>query len=138
MRQFQVPQFITVEDTIVGPLTIKQFAYIGIGVLVIGVLYKLLPGTIFFLIAPIVGGITGSLAFLKVNDQPLPKILRHGISYLAPPRLFIWRRMEPKKTTATIDLPKTPEALINTIPKLSESKLSDLSWSLDIKEKQKP
>src|SRR3989338_7891452 len=80
MRQFQVPQFITVEDTIVGPLTIKQFAYIGIGVLVIGVLYKLLPGTIFFLIAPIIGGVVGSLAFLKINDQPLPKILRHGIS----------------------------------------------------------
>ena len=27
--QFQVPQFVEVEDKIVGPLTLKQFLYVG-------------------------------------------------------------------------------------------------------------
>ena len=46
--QFQVPQFIEVEDKIVGPLTFKQFIYLAGGGGVIAILYAFLP--LFFVI----------------------------------------------------------------------------------------
>ncbi len=40
MRQFTVPQFIDVEDKIIGPLTVRQFLIMLTGFAVIGVSYK--------------------------------------------------------------------------------------------------
>jgi len=41
--QFQVPQFIEVEDKIIGPLTFKQFVFVGGGFGMAYVLWRVLP-----------------------------------------------------------------------------------------------
>lgn len=135
MRQYQVPQFITVEDKVIGPFTIKQFLYIGSGILLIVGARWLLAGFLFYPFALIVAAAAASLAFVKINELPLPIVARHAISYFIHPRLYIWKQESRKG--AKMDETSSPDKQIKTIPRMSESKLSDLAWSLDIKEKVK-
>ena len=41
MQQFTVPQFIDVEDKIIGPITTRQFVIMLAGFTLIGISYKL-------------------------------------------------------------------------------------------------
>ncbi len=135
MRQYQVPQFITVEDKVIGPFTIKQFFYLGAGAVLIFIASRFFTGFLFYLTALIIGSLAGSLAFLKLNEQPFPIILKSAALYLIRPRLYLWKKEPPSKKAKPEERLKKPEVLIKNIPKLSESKLNDLAWSLDIKEK---
>ncbi|MBP9757972.1 MAG: PrgI family protein, partial [Candidatus Pacebacteria bacterium] len=68
--QFQVPQFIEVEDKIFGPFTFKQFVYIAGGLGLAYLLWRLLPT---FVAAPLVIGVMGfavALAFMQYNGRP--------------------------------------------------------------------
>ena len=134
MRQFQVPQFITVEDKVIGPFTIKQFLYLGSGGLLILGARAIFQPFLFFPLAVFIGALAGGLAFLKINQQPLPVILKNAFFYLVKPRLYVWQK-EAVKKEAVKEVVKKQEPLIKNIPTMSESKLSDLAWSLDIKEK---
>lgn len=135
MKQYQVPQFITVEDKVIGPLTIKQFLYVGGGAILIFCARLFLAPFLFFPIAFVVGAAAAALAFLKINEQPFPVIVKNVILYTLHPRLYTWQKQPPPKPPAQKQKAVSPESNIKILPKLSESKLSDLSWSLDIKEK---
>jgi len=129
--RFQVPQFIDVEDKIFGPFTFKQFVYLLGGGGISFVLFKILPlfvAVIF--IAPIVGLSLG-LAFYKVNNKPFIRVLEAGFKYGVKPKLYVWHKKE-RKAVAKEDKEKE-EAQIK-IPALSESKLTDIAWSLGVKE----
>ncbi len=134
MRQYQVPQFITVEDKVFGPFTIKQFVYLAAGgVLIFGARFLLAP-FLFWPTAALVGGLAGSLAFLKINEQPFPLVFKNMIFYLLRPRLYIWKQEQLQKTDKQ-ELKVSGPSVIS-IPKITSSKLSDLAWSLDIKSKR--
>lgn len=137
MKQFQVPQFITIEDRPFGPFTIKQFVYILIGsLLVVGTRLTLTP-LLFWPIAVLIGATAAGLAFLKINGQPLPIILKNAAFYLLRPRLYVWKHE--KVSTNQLSEPVGAEksgSLIKGIPTISQSKLTDLAWSLDIKAKR--
>lgn len=137
MQQFQVPQFITVEDKVIGPFTIKQFLYIAAGGLLILGARAFLQPLLFWPLGILVGSLAASLAFLKINEQPFPTILKNAAFYLLRPRLYVWKKEALPKRAAGEYVTAKPEALIKKIPTLSESKLSDLAWSLDIKERIK-
>lgn len=134
MRQFQVPQFIEVEDKIFGPLTLKQFLYVLGGGSIIFLLYVFLPFWLTFILGIPVGAFFLALAFYTINGQPFIKVLEAALSHYSKARLYIWRKREPRTpsvlTSSTLGV-KKPLAL----PKLTESKLKELAWSLDIQEK---
>ncbi|HZT35503.1 MAG TPA: PrgI family protein [Nitrososphaera sp.] len=131
--QFQVPQFIEVEDKLFAGLTFKQFLYIAGGGAGSYVLYILLPG---FISLPLIlgfGGLALSLAFLKVNDRPFIYAMQSWIKFQLGPKLYTWRREDtPVKKQEDLAL---PTAVPVSIDKVSRSKLKDLAWSLDIQEK---
>lgn len=135
MRQYQVPQFITVEDKVFGPFTIKQFVYLASGsVLIFGARFLLAP-FLFWPIAAILGGLAGSLAFLKINEQPFPLVLKNMIFYFLRPRLYVWKQEKIQKIDKQkLEVSGPP---IISIPKITSSKLADLAWSLDVKLKVK-
>ncbi|OHA08462.1 MAG: hypothetical protein A3H69_00690 [Candidatus Sungbacteria bacterium RIFCSPLOWO2_02_FULL_47_9] len=134
MQQFQVPQFINIEDQIVGPLTLKQFLYLlGGGAFVI-VTYSFLPFFLFLLVGLPVATLCSLLAFFKYNEQPFSKIIFSAINYYLKPRLYIWKNIPPPAHKQGEVVKKMDAA---SVPTLTESKLSDLAWSLDIKEKTK-
>ena len=133
MQQFQVPQFIEVEDRIFGPLTTKQFFYlVGGGGLCFLFWFFLQPFVAILLIIP-VGGFAVALAFLKINGRPFLYVVASFISYSLAPKRFLWQKVQ-KPFTPEADMKKVNQT---AIPNLTENKLSDLAWSLDIMEKVK-
>lgn len=132
--QFQVPQFIEVEDKIFGPLTFKQFVYLAGGAGFGYILWRVLP---LVLAAPLIMGMLGlgaSLAFFKYNGQPFILALEHGFFFFVRSKLYLWsNEVRPVKNKA-IEQAQTGASQIY-VPKLSESKLHELAWSLDIKER---
>jgi hypothetical protein len=90
--QFKVPQFIEIEDKIIGPLTLKQFFYLGGGAMLLFILWFFLTLGAFILVALPVAGVSLALAFYKVNGRPLINVLVAMIRYLTKPRLYLWRK----------------------------------------------
>ena len=136
MKQYQVPQFITVEDKVIGNyLTLKQFAFVGAGVLIILGLRMILAPFLFFPIAILVGLLSGGLAFFRYNEQALPTVVKNGIVFFLHPRVYIWKKDSPEtQRIRRKEREKAPDApALKSLPKLSASRLSDLAWSLDIK-----
>lgn len=88
--QFQVPQYIDVEDHIVGPLTIRQFLYLATGFLIIFTSYFFLVMWLWLPIALLVAGASFALALAKYNGRPLASILVAGFRYLSRPRTYAW------------------------------------------------
>ncbi|RJQ33455.1 PrgI family protein [Candidatus Parcubacteria bacterium] len=133
--QFQIPQFIEVEDKIFGPLTFRQFVYIVGGLGSSYLLYRVLP---LFIALPIIAallGLSAALAFFKYNGRPFILALEHGFTFFIHPRLYLWNN-ERKRQTVTAKQTDTPSEKGEVyVPKLSESKLHELAWSLDIKER---
>lgn len=132
MRQYQVPQFITVEDKIIGPLTLKQSGFLGTAAVLIFLMRIFFQPLVFWPLAVLIGGFAIGLAFLKINDQPFWVVFKNWVLYVVHPRVYIWKQAPQQKKSAKKEAAKY-EPKITAIPKISESKLSDLAWSLDIK-----
>lgn len=132
--RFQVPQFIDIEDKIFGPFTFFQFAFLIGGGGMCFVLYKVLPFIIaIFFILPM-AGLTICLVFVKINSKPFVYYLQAGFNYFVSNKLYIWKQRLVKKSSQQEEEIQIPTTISN-VPMLSESKLKDLSWSLDVQEK---
>src|SRR3989344_253909 len=133
--QHQVPQFIDIEDKIFGPLTAKQFFYILGGAAIIFIMYVYLQLWLVIILGVPMAAFASSLAFLKINGQPFIKILGSAIDYGSSARLYLWKKSPPRGKTLGVfgdSTPSVEERERATTPKLTQSKLQDLSWSLDI------
>lgn len=94
MAQFQVPQFIEVEDKIIGPLTLKQFMYLAVGGAILFILYFYLKFALWFLAVLIVTPLALALAFLKINGRPFIYFLMSVIAFIFKPKLYLWKKPE--------------------------------------------
>ncbi len=131
--RFQVPQFIEIEDKVVGPLSIKQFVYLAGGAGMVFVAWRFLPLFLAILVIPIVGSLALALAFYKFNNKPFIDLLESGFSFYTGEKLYIWKKQDKKIEPKEAGAPKAPAQIY--VPRLSDSKLKDLAWSLDINEK---
>jgi hypothetical protein len=132
--QFQVPQFIEVEDKIFGPLTFKQFIYMVGGAGMCYLLWRFLPLLAAAPLMLVCGGFAVSLAFFQFNGRPFILAMEHGFYYVFHPKLYLWNneRKPAAKTALPLEVASAGDVYV---PRLSESKLHELAWSLDIKEK---
>ena len=131
--RFQIPQFIDVEDKIFGPLTLKQFIYVAGGIsmaVVCVVFFGLFFGLL--LASPIVI-IAFALAFYKINNRPFVHTLESAFKYATKDKLYIWRKDETEKPAEESAGGKYSSLVV---PNLSESKLKDMNWELDVKKKE--
>lgn len=133
--RYQVPQFIEVEDKIFGPLTFKQFIYLaGAGGICL-IFFTLLP--LYFAVICMLPFIAlgFALAFYKVNGRPFIVAVEHAFGYFFGHKLYLWKQREQKASSAA---PVAPAAVASLgVPKLSNSRLKDLAWSLNIKDRAK-
>lgn len=135
--RFQVPQFIGVEDKIFGPFTLKQFIYVVGGGASGFLAYKFLPKIAAFPVIIIVVGFALLLAFKQVNNKPFVFFIENAVRFFVGPKLYIWKKAE-KKPVAAASLEKGPGEPLLYVPKLADSRLKDLTWSLDVKESLNP
>ena len=135
--RFQVPQFIEVEDKIFGQLTLKQFIYLAGGAGLSFLVYTLV-GSILIAALPIlvIMAAVAALSFYKVNNRPFINTVESAFKYWIGGKLFIWKKEDkPKPQTDQAALRDAKSYANVMVPKISDSKLKDLSWSLNIKEK---
>lgn len=133
--RFQVPQFIDVEDKIFGPLTLKQFIYLAGGAGLSFLIYVLI-GSLVFAAIPIiiVMAVSGALAFYKLNSKPFIYVVEAAVKYWIGSKLYIWKKEDKVKQPSPTAGDTSQNFSSVKVPKISDSKLKDLSWSLDIKE----
>lgn len=135
--RFQVPQFIEVEDKIFGPLTLKQFIYLAGGGGLCFLVYVFLNSLLLAAI-PILAiiAISAGLAFFKINNKPLITVIESAFKYYVGNKLYVWRK-EVNKPKPKTDLPVIKDSTNYAsimVPKISDSKLKDLTWSLDVQD----
>jgi len=95
--RFTVPQFIEYEMKIVGPLTFRQFIFVGIAGAIGFFLYYTIGKTNFFLFVVacfILGAIAIGLAFLQIGGRSLPTILGNFLRFNLSPKIYLWRKKE--------------------------------------------
>ncbi len=134
--QFQVPQFIEVEDKIFGPLTFKQFIYVGGGLGASYIMWRVFPIYIAGPLIAAIGGLAAGLAFFQLNGRPFIIGLENGFFFLVRSKLYLWNNARTKKDAKMPAMAAPGQSRGEVyVPKLSESRLHELSWSLDIKER---
>jgi hypothetical protein len=134
--RFQVPQFVEVEDKIFGPLTLKQFIYLAGGAGMCAICWFFLPKFIAIIAMAPIAIFSLTLAFYKPNNRPFIFFVESFFRYTIGSKLYIWKKHEKK---IAISEEKREEDISDIyIPKLSGSKLKDLSWSLGVKESENP
>lgn len=132
--RYQVPQFIEIEDKVVGPFTIKQFIYVVGGFGLSFVLYSILPIYIAVFLIIIVEALSLALAFYKINNKPFVDFLESAFLFYTKNNLYIWKKQDKEIVQSTVQ--QTAKQVY--VPKLSESKLKDLAWSLGVSENTNP
>lgn len=126
---FNVPQFIDIEDKIVGPLTAKQLGWFALGGVILLVLYNLLDTSAFAIACVIVGLIFGALAFYRPYNVSLISFIGSSISFVFRPRLYIWKRTSEGKALVKKISEKTKATIKKK--KINRQKIEDISKMLD-------
>ncbi len=134
--QYPVPQFQDVEDKIIGPLTFKQFIYIlgGLG-LSYAILQAIPTGLNYLLIAP-VAALSLTLSFYKINNQPFINIIESAFYYSVRNKLYLWSHKRKRVYKDEPELGGRATSHVE-VPNMSDSKMKELAWSLDINENVK-
>ncbi len=135
--EYQVPQFVDVEDKIFGPLTIKQFVYLAGGAGLLAILVFTIPFTFAVILGVPVAGLALALAFYRINGKPFVEIMEAGFLYLVGGRRYLWKKEKnpvrpaavEAQMTATVGTPVAPVS-----EGLTRRKLEELAFSLDIKD----
>lgn len=132
MAQYQVPQFIDIEDRIIGPLTLKQFLYLAFAAALLFVFWFLFKLYIWIIIALPIAVIALAFAFLKINDRPFIYFFLAAVFYFIKPKLYIFGTtpIAPPQPKATTEKP-TQIIALKTEEKVTRSKLKELALSLD-------
>lgn len=90
--QFEVPQFIEIEDKIFGPFTWRQFLYLGGGVGLAVVMFFTMPLIVFAIFGIPLALLAGALSFYPVNNRPFSFFLEAVFNYISAQRLYLWRQ----------------------------------------------
>lgn len=90
--RYQVPQFIDIEDKIVGPLTLRQFLiYVG-AVIILVPLYIIFDLSLFITLLIPVLGIAGMFAHFQLNGKTLFQVIMNAVNFFTRGQMYIWRR----------------------------------------------
>lgn len=135
MQQFTVPQFIDVEDKIIGPITARQFIIMLAGFMLIAVCYKIFDFSAFITFGLLIFAVSGTFAFAKINASPFHLFVLNLIQTFKKPNLRAWNHAL-GKTEAHYeeDEKKEMEELHIPPPKhYTTSRLSELALIVDTK-----
>ncbi len=137
--RFEVPQFIEIEDKIFGPLTWRQFLYLGGGVGMAVVMFFTLPFFIFLFFGFPLAALSGALSFYPINNRPFSFFLEAVINYISSQHLYLWRQKADvvhKQSSLQMRGSDTPP--ISFSPNPSGKNITTLARRLELQALQKP
>lgn len=133
MQQFTVPQFIDVEDKIIGPLTVRQFVIILVAMIISGISYKLFDFSLFVTVTVVMIILAALFSFVKINGRPFHLFMLNAFQTLRRPGLRIWnnRLLAVKTEEPNIGIKAEAPAALPKIYK--RSRLAELALIVDTK-----
>ncbi len=133
--QFQVPQFIDIEDKVIGPFTIKQFLYLLCAGIVIFILSKILNLFATIILAIPIVSIAVALSFIKIGGQPFVVIIKNFLSFLKKPDFYVWKKPIGKnklpEQNENIEIIKKTTAKAKIKPEAKDN-LQDIEWKIEV------
>ncbi|MDO8443729.1 MAG: PrgI family protein [Candidatus Azambacteria bacterium] len=131
--QYQVPQFVDLEDRIIGPLTLKQFLYLAFAGAFIFVFWFLLNFYVWLIISIPIAAAAAAFAFLKINDRPFVYFFLSFVRYFSKPKLYIFSSKPPElPSVETRERSPLQQNSTSAPGRLTPSKLKELALNLDI------
>lgn len=133
--QYSVPQFVEIEDKIIGPLTLKQFLTLLVGGLFGLMFYSIFNMSAFFFVLMLPTTVVFLyLAFGKLNGRPVLGNIPTVVKFLITPKVRMFARtgegnflIKKKEVSKADELAKKPE------PEAVSSRLKRLAYILDEK-----
>lgn len=137
MPQFVVPQFIEVEDTIIGPITTRQFIMGVVVLLILFLMYRFADLALFIVEAVILLAFYAIIAFVRINGRPFYYFVLNILRSFKRPHLRLWGKE---------NLTWRPEEAMAVAPhiagparrKIVDQELSALSLLLDTGGRYRP
>lgn len=136
--QYAVPQFIEVEDKVIGPLTTKQFLYLVAGGVFLLIAWALADISLFILLAILTAGVVIPFAFVKINGRPFEIFVMAAFNFFTKPKLRLWIKDYKTIHAQASDVAKRrkriPEGQTQELgeKKFNRSKIQELSHVLDM------
>jgi len=137
IMHYNVPQFIDIEDRIVGPLTGKQLLWMFAMGAVLLIMWMMIDNKVYFFMFGIpVALLFVALAFYRPYGQPLSKFIGSAFLFIIRPKVYLWKREAEIKKSST---PNKVDVLINDERKssiiknkvISKGELENLAKVLD-------
>jgi len=138
MSRHVVPKFIDEKPKIVGPMTFRQFIYIGIAGLITFILYFIAGLVTTIVVGVILFGTAIALAFITVGGKNLPSLLWDSVSYLFSPKIYLWKKKKgtPRVIKRRKKQAEAPKEESSDQPKLritQKSRLKDMETRVKTK-----
>jgi hypothetical protein len=134
--QFIIPQFLDVEDKVIGPISVRQFVIILVGAGAIFLNYELIANLsnnfwVFLVVAIFIGLFTFVIAFIRINGRPFHYFLINLFTTMKEPRLRIWNKEQNTAELSQKAPPTLPTAMVPMKKAPTASKLAVLSLVVD-------
>lgn len=131
--QYSVPQFVDVEDKIIGPLTLKQFLTLLVGSVFCFIYWSIFGGGgVFIFLSLITLGAFGALAFVKFNGRPLTANIFSIFQFFLSSKTRVFQKIgERAFEMPAKKIQQTEEAKPGA--ETTESRLNKLAYFLDQK-----
>ncbi|HPA25466.1 MAG TPA: PrgI family protein [bacterium] len=136
MKQFVVPQFIDVEDKILGPITVRQFILIVVGGIIEILTLKFGDVAFFIFVTVLVAPTILLFGFIKVYGYPFHSFLINVATSLKKPQLRVWNKNSSQEVVKEQEDKKIEETIPVKKPLVS-SRLAELSLMVDTHGKYK-
>lgn len=134
--QYTVPKFIEVEDKVIGPLTLKQFALLATGIGIFIILAYLVSVALAFIVGLPILIFSIIFAFHKPYGRPFSAYFASILQFFVQPKFYLFRRIpQAPKVKVKAEIKPAPKAA----PKIvTRSRLKDLAWTLDTGGRKQP
>lgn len=128
----QVPQYLDIEDKIIGPLTLKQFIYLLLGAGALFLLFNILKLSVFIIVAIPISILIFLVTFYKIGNQKFSQFVFSLLKFLGRPNIYTWKKLSPKKPSEE-PIPKIIKKAkpLKKAPK--ESGLEEVQWKVELK-----
>lgn len=134
--QFQMPRFLDIEDKVIGPLTFKQFIYLGGGLGLAYITYRYLGFIWGFVLIALFLFLGISLSFWKPNSRPAIIMFQAFLGHYTKSRMYVWQRPTKAERMKKEEEKKTIDPIQNK--RVDHGKIESLSWSLDVLDRETP
>ena len=131
--QYQVPQNISMEDRIIGPLTTIQFTIVVLGgglAFIVGTT-SILPDPFNKASGITLAVITLILALGKFNDQPMYRFFRHIFAFLFSPKIRVWHKQGVEVPLIKVNPQVAEKKASRTVKNVSKQEIARLAVVLD-------